>query len=342
MLSSNSITQISRAASGLRGRLLLRATALAAFASAASVFAASEGSVSTGEVWDFPQPHPVGDRVNVTTRVVLRTVVGVYGPPPPPAVVGVLPGTVVELATPLSDGEPAEVLWFKDGERLAASGRTLRIAAASESDNGVYTAQLKREVEPAVLFASLLERIRLHVDDAADGKLINVSTRATISPANSSLTVGFVVDSESSPGQAATHLLIRAVGPGLVDFGVTNPLAQPVVTLFDGGGRRIAWPEVYIPEWNPYELAHAVAPRVGASPLRRDRRDFAILQTLPAGIYTAQITSGDRGQGDVVFEVYEVPLSAIPALGEDTAVDPAPTGDASARLPGHPTRRLAP
>ncbi|HYP16647.1 MAG TPA: hypothetical protein VEQ65_05500, partial [Opitutus sp.] len=72
MLSFNSITQISRAATGLRGRLLLRATALAAFASAASVFAASEGSVSTGEVWDFPQPHPVGDRVNVTTRVVLR------------------------------------------------------------------------------------------------------------------------------------------------------------------------------------------------------------------------------------------------------------------------------
>jgi hypothetical protein len=262
--------------------------------------------------WDFPQAHPVGEHPNVTTQIVLRSVIGIYEAPPSPAVVAVPTAAKVTFALPLDDNEIASVTWFKDGEPLAASTKTLALDKVAPADSGVYTATVQRTVENPVPFASIFERIELQVGENKPQKLINISTRATIDASNRSLIAGFVVDGDELRPDRSTLLLIRGVGPTLADHGVPAPLASPKVELFAANGAKIAWPEVYIPEWNPYYLARLVAPYVGAAPLRPDDKDFAILYALPSGSYTLHVSSADGGAGDVVLEVYEVPASAVP------------------------------
>lgn len=293
---------------------------IAAAIALAFVFSASS-ALADGH-WDFPQPHPVGEHVNVTTSIVLRGVIGLYEAPPSPSIIVVPDGAVVKLATSLSDAEIASVTWFKDGDALPATDKTLVIPRASAADAGVYTAQVQRSVESPVLYAGSFEKIRLQIDDAEPQKIVNVSTRATIDASNPSLIVGFVVDTNTTRPRANTTLLIRAIGPSLVAAGVVDPLNTPKVSLFDSRGNHLPWPEVYIPEWDPYHLASVVAPRVGASPLAPNTQDFAILQPLPTGAYTAHITSGDGDTGDVVFEVYEVPENVLPTQEEGVLLPP--------------------
>ena len=290
-----------------RSRILVLALA------AATLLLAQRAPARDGIIWDFPQPHPVGEP-NVATQIVLRPVTGVYAPAPAPALIAVPAGAKVTISTFASDDAITGVIWFKDGERLPTTAKTLVLDKATTAHSGVYTAQLQREVEPTVLYASATERIRLDVGASKPQKLVNISTRATIDAAQPTLIVGFVVDANPANPRGTSHLLIRAVGPSLAEFGVPHPLAAPKVTLFDAKGNRIAWPEVYIPEWNPYALANVVSPAVGASPLKEGTKDFAILQPLPAGAYTVHVASADGGSGDVVLEIYEVPEEDVPQL----------------------------
>lgn len=276
---------------------------------------------SAAPIWDFPQPHPVGDP-NVATNVVLRSVIGVYDAPPPPATITVPVTGSVTLSIPLDEKEVASVSWFKDGERLsAATGRTLVLTKLKATDSGLYTATVQRTVESPIPYSSAFETIRLEVGNPTSCKLVNISSRTTISPANPTLIVGFVVGGVDriTPFK---YLLIRAVGPSLAGVGVPNTLAAPQVTLFDARGRKIEWPEMWIPEWDPYHLASVVAPIVGAMPLQPGTQDFAILYPLAPGAYTAHVTSRDGGSGDVLFEVYEVPAELIPVFGEETPTPP--------------------
>ncbi|WP_044891754.1 immunoglobulin domain-containing protein [Opitutus terrae] len=278
------------------------------------------GTAPAAPIWDFPQPHPVGDP-NVATSVVLRSVIGVYDAAPPPATITVPVTGSVNLSVPLDDREIAAVSWFKDGERLAATGRTLALTKLKATDSGLYTATVQRTVESPMPYSSAFETIRLEVGNPTSCKLVNISSRTTISPANPTLIVGFVVGG-SDRITPLKHLLIRAVGPSLVGVGVPQTLAAPQVTLYDARGQKIEWPDVWIPEWDPYRLASVVAPIIGAMPLLPGAQDFAILYSLAPGAYTAHVSSRDGGSGDVLFEVYEVPAELIPVFGEETPTPP--------------------
>lgn len=271
------------------------------------------GNEAAAETWDFPQPHPVGE-INVTTRIVLRGVTGIYDAPPPPVVHPVHAGSRVEIATPFEDAYIVSIRWLKNGEPLASTAKTLVLDDVTADDSGLYTAEIRREVEPAVLYASTVEQIELRVGEGKPQKLINLSLRATIDQSNRSLTAGFVIDGDSRSASSNTFLLIRAVGPTLADHGVPNPLASPKVELFDARGQKVEWPDFYIPEWDPYFLATAVAPAVGAAPLRANAGDFSILQALAPGAYTLRLSSADGGSGDAVLELFEVSEEVVTKL----------------------------
>ncbi len=106
-------------------------------------------------------------------------------------------------------------------------------------------------------------------------------------------------------GIGTTTLLIRAVGPSLAAFGLTNLLADPTFDLFDAQSRRIATND----NWSgPPELTRASA-QVGAFHLTSAAsRDAALLVTLSPGNYTMQIRSTDStSPGTALIEIYEVP-----------------------------------
>lgn len=122
--------------------------------------------------------------------------------------------------------------------------------------------------------------------------LVNISTRATLS-AGQTLTSGFVVG-----GTVPRRVLVRAIGPSLTSFGVTNPLPTPTLTIFSGA-RQIA---VNAGWGGGAPLATAFA-SAGAFFLPQASRDAAAVLTLNPGSYTAQIGGG---AGEVLIEVYFV------------------------------------
>lgn len=138
--------------------------------------------------------------------------------------------------------------------------------------------------------------------DAGGGstaRLANVSARRTVSLTNGILIAGFVVKEND------TTILVRGVGPGLASFGVTNPLADPVLRIF-----RNQELLVENNDWGAGSNASAVAATaqmVGAFALTEGSKDAALRITLVPGAYTAQVSGADDGAGVALVEVYEVP-----------------------------------
>ena len=97
------------------------------------------------------------------------------------------------------------------------------------------------------------------------------------------------------------HLLIRAPGPSLAQFGVAGAPSDPQLTLFSG-----ATPVAANSSWAGATDLNAAFAAVGAFSLPTNSRDAALLVTLPTGAYTAQVTSTSGATGVVLLEVYEM------------------------------------
>lgn len=135
-----------------------------------------------------------------------------------------------------------------------------------------------------------------HADTAIlPSRLINISALSSIAP-GASLTAGFAVS-----GQGAEKVLIRAVGPGLAQFGLGSLLARPTLTLMNSAGITVATNS----SWSGQETAQAMA-NVGAFALTPGSTDAALLASLSPDTYTAVVTGSGNVGGAVLIEVYEM------------------------------------
>lgn len=134
------------------------------------------------------------------------------------------------------------------------------------------------------------------IDDI--GSLINISVRGQVSDADSPLIAGFVVT-----GDQPKRVLIRGVGPSLINFGVSSPLADPILQI-KSNGETVATND----NWNESDpgLITTSSGLVGAFELGDSSRDAALLVTLPPGIYTAVISGHENTTGTALVEVYEL------------------------------------
>lgn len=134
---------------------------------------------------------------------------------------------------------------------------------------------------------------------AAGQKLLNIATRAFAGADENTLIAGFVV-----PAGPAKRVLVRGVGPGLTPFGVSGVVAQPTLRLLGGTGATVAQNT----NWNSSADREAIAAgsaQVGAFGLANN--DSALVVTLPAGNYTAQVVGAGGATGVALIEVYELP-----------------------------------
>jgi hypothetical protein len=74
------------------------------------------------------------------------------------------------------------------------------------------------------------------LDQAADSRLANISTRAFVGTGPDVLIGGFITGNKIG----ATRIAIRALGPSLAQFGITNPLPDPRLQVFDQNGTLLA------------------------------------------------------------------------------------------------------
>jgi hypothetical protein len=131
-------------------------------------------------------------------------------------------------------------------------------------------------------------------------RIINMATRAVIGQGGN-LNPGFVIS-----GTDKKTVLVRAVGPGLAALGVSNTMADPIVTVYSGStivGSNDNW-SANATQQAALESAFTAA---GAFKLSAGSKDAALLLTLAPGSYTAVAKGADNGGGELIVEVYEVP-----------------------------------
>lgn len=140
-----------------------------------------------------------------------------------------------------------------------------------------------------------------------DQRLINLSSRARISPGdNNALIAGFVV-SDGAPKQ----VMIRAVGPSLAQpgFGLTSSqvLSNPRLELFDRNGTKVLENDNWNTSAGGSVASNAHFDSVGAFRfVSSGSQDAALIATLSPGLYTAKVSGVGTSSGIALVEVYDV------------------------------------
>ncbi len=132
------------------------------------------------------------------------------------------------------------------------------------------------------------------VAPAANSTLANVSTRGAVGAGDNVMIGGVIVGAGDS---AIT--VVRALGPSLTSAGIANPLADPVLELFDNNGMQIAAND----DWRANQETALRATLLPPT----DDRESAIAAVLTPGNYTAVVRGKDGGTGIALVEVYRVP-----------------------------------
>ena len=130
------------------------------------------------------------------------------------------------------------------------------------------------------------------LDQAANSKLANISTRGLVEIGDNVLIGGFIT------GNGSTKVLLRAIGPTLASAGVTNPLHDPTLGLFNSNGMPVATND----DWRTTQRTEIEA--TGIPP--NDNRESAIVATLVPGSYTAIVQGSGGSTGVGLVEFYNI------------------------------------
>ena len=219
---------------------------------------------------------------------------------------GIGPGL---LSYGVNDVVMAPEISLYNGPTLAQSnagwGGSTVLAAAAFNQVGAFPLSAKASSDSALLATvplgshtvqlsgsnsgiALAEIYDADVAEVPAGRFINVSARAQIGTGGDVAIAGFVVS-----GDTSEHVLIRAIGPSLSQFGVSGVLATPQLAVYDKNSTLIqsnaGW-------GGTAELQEAFA-NTGAFPLTSSSADSALIATLTPGTYTAIVSGANETSG---------------------------------------------
>ncbi len=123
-------------------------------------------------------------------------------------------------------------------------------------------------------------------------RLLNISSRGRVGLGDDVLIGGFI-------NRGGGRVLLRAIGPSLGAFGVSDFLPDPVLTLRNNNGTVLATND----DWQSSQGADITA--TGAAPT--NNAESAILASLPAGNYTGVVSGKGTATGIAVVEIYQLP-----------------------------------
>ena len=128
--------------------------------------------------------------------------------------------------------------------------------------------------------------------------LVNVSTLAFTGTGDNALFAGFSIQ-----GNVPKRVLIRAVGPGLVPYGVANVLSNPRLDVYPlGQSASIASND----DWGGTAELSAAFTATGAFSLPATSHDAAIVLSLAPGGYTVMVTGVGATTGYALVEIYDL------------------------------------
>jgi len=136
--------------------------------------------------------------------------------------------------------------------------------------------------------AALIEAYDM--DTIASSHFTNISTRGLVETDSNVMIAGLIVQTNSE------KVIVRALGPTLANFGVTNPLANPTLELHDANGALLASND----NWKSTQQSEITAS--GHAP--PNDLESAIVRTLTPGNYTAIVRGVNNTTGVALVEVY--------------------------------------
>jgi len=131
------------------------------------------------------------------------------------------------------------------------------------------------------------------VAQTSGSRLLNISSRGFAGAEDDVMIAGFIVGG----GGAQTRLIVRGVGPSLVESGVSDPLADPVLEVRDVQGTLLATND----NWRDTQQAEIEATTLAP---QNEFESVTALWAAP-GVYIATLQGNGGGTGVGVLEVYK-------------------------------------
>lgn len=236
---------------------------------------------------------------SITSQAAALTVNNVVSPPvfslQPASQTVATDSTVVFNAAAMGAPLPTYQWAFNGTPIPGATEAAFVLGGATSSNAGSYTCIASNSAGAATSNAAVLG-VSLTSDI---GRLVNISCRVGVGTGGNILIAGFVVGGAGTSGSET--VLARASGPALVPFGVTGTLPDPQLQLFTGTtvlGTSDGWA-------GSLQIA-AVAASVGAFSWNDPTsHDSALVQSLPAGAYTANVSGQNGDSGVALAEIYD-------------------------------------
>jgi hypothetical protein len=125
---------------------------------------------------------------------------------------------------------------------------------------------------------------------SSSARLANVATRGLIQPDDKLMIAGFIV--QNGPMQ----VVVRAIGPSLTAFGISNALPDTTLQLRDQNGGIVLEND----DWKTHQQQALEA--IGLQPSHD--LEAALITTIQPGQYTAQVRGKGQASGIGTVEVY--------------------------------------
>ena len=245
-----------------------------------------------------------GDKVLIGGFIITGTeqkTVIVRGIGPSLPVAGALADPVIEV-----HGPSGELLGTNDNWKDAATSQQISDSGLAPSND--LESALWGVIDPGAYTVILTGRnggtgvgsVEVYdLDQAADSRLANISTRGFVDIGDNVMIGGLIVGGGGSSGTA--NVVVRALGPSIP---LNGALANPTVELHDGNGAMIAVND----DWKTRADGSSQQAEIETTTIPPSNDlESAFVQMLPAGDYTAIVRGKNTTTGIGLVEVYHLP-----------------------------------
>jgi hypothetical protein len=136
------------------------------------------------------------------------------------------------------------------------------------------------------------------------GAVANVSTRLPVGTGENVLIEGFIVQ---GPAGSTKKIIVRAIGPALAAFGITDALANPTLDIFEASATKIASNN----DWKTTQSGGLItgdqtAEITASTVAPTNDLESAIIADLAPGSYTAVVRGDGNTVGTALVDAYDL------------------------------------
>ena len=172
---------------------------------------------------------------------------------------------------------------------------------------------------PTISCTKVYRALPIHLENTKFPRVgpqaLNLSTRGLVSVGDNVLIGGFIVT-----GTGPKRMVLRALGPSLSGFGLSDVLRDPVLSVYDSSGTLVTSND----NWQS-DVNHFVVESNGLAPA--NLAESAIARYMAPGAYTVIVRGKDPIPGNSLVELYDISPLSNSKLGNMSTRGSVGTGD---------------